>query len=113
MTKCLYQSQVSLVSQLNIPRDELLEQLKAGKVPKLEEVDIHVSPEKLKSMVGDGGKALAQIRARDYIRGGQGEGALGRHGVGVARRLGSTRPPVRSRTSPSGRRTNFTLMYRT
>ena len=39
-------------------------------------------------------------------RGGQGEGALGRHGVGVGRRLGSAaRPPMRSRASG---RNNFT-----
>ena len=58
VTNCLYQCEVDILSQLNIPKDELLEQLKAGKVPKLEEVDIHVSPEKLKSMVADVRKAF-------------------------------------------------------
>jgi len=58
VTNCLYQCQVSLVSQLNIPKDELLMKLAEGKVKELEDAGINVSPEKLKSMVADVRKAF-------------------------------------------------------
>ena len=49
--KVIYQSKVNLLSQLNMDDDELHRKLEAGAVEELEAVDIHVSPEKLKSMV--------------------------------------------------------------
>ncbi len=58
VTKVLRQSRANVVSQLRIGHEELLEQLKAGEVPALEEAGINVPSDLLKSMVGDVRKAL-------------------------------------------------------